>query len=96
MIEGQQPAPIGVVLGQHRVVRLLEPDRLIQVAQGLRPLGRSRVLAREIHVGSTAVQRRPVRSALDGPSELLDGLVRLVLLPVDRRQRGIRLGMNGR
>ncbi len=47
MIEGQQPAPIGVVLRQHRVVRFLESDRLVQIAQGLHPLGRSRVLARE-------------------------------------------------
>ena len=46
ILDGQQPAAIGVVTRQHAVVRLLEPDRLLQVAERLRPLGRGRGLAR--------------------------------------------------
>ena len=92
MIEGQQPAPIGVILGQHLVVRFLEPDRLVQVIQGLSPLGKSELVASQIHGGSTAVERRVVRFALDGLSELSNGLIRLALFLVDRRQLAIRFG----
>ncbi len=90
VIEVQQPCPVEVVAGQYEAARLLELDRAVQVVQGLGPLGRGRGLAREFHVGTAAVERRPGWPKGDRPAELLNGLVRFALLLVDLGQRGIR------
>ena len=91
MIEGEQPAPVGLVARQHRVSRIFKPDRLVEIAQGMRPLGQGRLSPCEIDVGSTTVQERRFRLQGNSPAVLLDCVVWLTLLLVNRRQRGIRL-----
>ncbi len=91
MIEGQQPGPAEMVAGQHPVIGRLQPDRLLQVAQGPHRCDDVELRTAEIHARSIAVQRRPVGTQLDRPAELLDGFFGLVLPLKDLRQRGISL-----
>ena len=80
-----------VVPRHHGVAGLLESNRLLQVAQGSRPLilGRGRV--RELRFGAPPIEHRQIRLQGDGPAELLDRRVRLVLPKVERRQLAVGL-----
>ena len=77
-----------MVARQLRIGRLFELDSLVEITQRARPLSSVQVLASEIHLGASPVERRRVRRERNRPAELFERLIRLPLLEVDLRQYG--------
>ncbi len=77
-----------MVARQHRVTRVFELDRPLQVPQGSRSLHLRRILPGKIDIGATAIKRRPPGPYGDGAADLFECRVGLSILQVDVAERG--------
>ena len=75
----QKPRPLRLVERDDGASRRFEPDRLLQIGEGPARWGGPWSFRLQVHGRSGAVERRPARPQADGPGELVDRLVGLVL-----------------